>query len=83
MSWQPLSQSLPYPWPLCGHWSAGDTALIVIDMQNDFLDPGGYFGQMGYNIEDMFANLGSIQGSSIGNTGLLSQPVNRSPYART
>jgi len=61
VSWQPLSQSLPYPWPLCGHWSAGDTALIVIDMQNDFLDPGGYFGQMGYNIDHTRAAIAPTQ----------------------
>lgn len=51
MSWQAITQSQPYQWPLGGHWSANDTALIVIDMQSDFLDPGGYFGQMGYSLD--------------------------------
>ena len=51
MNWSPLTASRPYNWPLDGDWSAGDTALIVIDMQNDFLNPNGYFGQMGYSLE--------------------------------
>lgn len=51
MSWSALTDSRPYRWPLSGSWSARDTALLVIDMQNDFLDPRGYFGQMGYSLE--------------------------------
>ncbi|TBU96596.1 cysteine hydrolase family protein [Stutzerimonas kirkiae] len=42
--------SRPYRWPLSGHWSATDTALIIIDMQADFLDPEGYFASMGYSV---------------------------------
>lgn len=44
---------------------------------------GRRLSQVGYNIEDMMGILGSTQASSIGNTGLLSAPVNTSPYART
>jgi hypothetical protein len=44
---------------------------------------GNRINQVGYNIEDMMGMLGSVQGSSIANTGLLSPAVNRSPYART
>jgi len=40
----------PYDWPFNGTWSSGDTALIVIDMQTDFLKPGGYCDQMGLDI---------------------------------
>lgn len=29
---------------------AKTSALLVIDMQNDFLDPGGYFGQRGMDV---------------------------------
>ncbi len=43
--------SRPYPWPLSGTWSAKDTALIIIDMQADFLHPAGYFAAMGYSVE--------------------------------
>lgn len=42
-----LSGATPYAWPLSGGWSARDTAVIVIDMQRDFLSPQGYFGALG------------------------------------
>ena len=32
----------PYPWPYDGDLRAGNTALIVIDMQTDFCGMGGY-----------------------------------------
>ena len=50
MSWAPLPSSRPYHWPLSGQWSAQDTALLIIDMQQDFLSPHGYFAQMGYSL---------------------------------
>jgi ureidoacrylate peracid hydrolase len=31
-------------------WNAGETALIVVDMQNGFLKPGGYFDNVGYDL---------------------------------
>jgi len=49
----------------------------------EFDDQGNRINQVGYNIEDMMGLLGSVQSSSIADTGLLSAPVNRSPYART
>jgi len=45
-------ESVPYPWPYNGKLNRYNTALVIIDMQNDFVDPKGYFGRMGYlNIE--------------------------------
>ena len=40
----------PYLWPFDGRWTTRDTALIVIDMQIDFLKPGGYCDQMGLDV---------------------------------
>lgn len=58
MSWKPLTDSRPYRWPLSGAWSAVDTALLIIDMQQDFLSPGGYFDQMGYPLAHTRAAIG-------------------------
>src|ERR1700682_5725272 len=40
----------PYPWPFDGRWSPADTALVIIDMQTDFLKAGGYCDQMGLDV---------------------------------
>jgi biuret amidohydrolase len=40
----------PYSWPFDGRWSPDDTALVIIDMQTDFLKAGGYCDQMGLDI---------------------------------
>ena len=42
--------SLPQARPSAIDWQAGETALIVVDMQNGFLKPGGYFDQVGYDL---------------------------------
>lgn len=42
-----VSTTAPYPWPLDGQWSPDGTAIIVIDMQRDFLAEDGYFSSLG------------------------------------
>ena len=42
----PLPTSRPYAWPLAGRWDTSDTALLMIDLQRDFLDPRGYFAKL-------------------------------------
>lgn len=40
----------PYPWPHDGELLAANTALIIVDMQRDFCEDGGYISSMGYDI---------------------------------
>ncbi len=40
----------PYPWPFDGDLRPDNTALMIIDMQNDFCGIGGYVDAMGYDI---------------------------------
>jgi nicotinamidase-related amidase len=40
----------PYRWPYDGRCSPDDAALVIIDMQTDFLKAGGYCDQMGLDI---------------------------------
>lgn len=46
-----VANTRPYQWPYNGKLLANNTALIVIDMQNDFLSKGGYIDGLGYDIE--------------------------------
>ncbi len=45
----------PYDFPFDGDLRRGNTALMVIDMQQDFCLAGGYFDAMGYDIGPMQA----------------------------
>ena len=52
--------STPYAWPFDGRWSAADTALVVIDMQTDFVGIGGYVDRMGYDLAAVRAPIAPI-----------------------
>jgi biuret amidohydrolase len=40
----------PYPWPFDAAATPANTALVVIDMQFDFVGIGGYVDRMGYDL---------------------------------
>lgn len=46
----PTIDANPYNWPHTGDLEARTTALIIIDMQRDFCDVGGYVSAMGYDV---------------------------------
>ena len=45
-----LTLNLPAALPRPIRWGAQETALVVVDMQNGFLKPDGYFDQVGYDL---------------------------------
>lgn len=45
----PAISAKPFDFPHEGALSPAQTALLVIDMQHDYLSPQGYFAQMGYD----------------------------------
>jgi biuret amidohydrolase len=56
----PLVDANPYPWPFDAGWHAGNTALVVIDMQTDFVGIGGYVDRMGYDLAAVRAPIAPI-----------------------
>ncbi len=50
----------PYPWPFDGGSTAANTALLVIDMQFDFVGRGGYVDRMGYDLSAVRAPIEPI-----------------------
>lgn len=40
----------PFAWPHDGELEPSETALLIIDMQRDFCDEGGYIASMGYDV---------------------------------
>ena len=45
-----LVNANPYPWPFDAAATPANTALVVIDMQFDFVGLGGYVDRMGYDL---------------------------------
>jgi len=56
----PLLDAEPYPWPFDGAATPASTALVIIDMQFDFVGRGGYVDRMGYDLSAVRAPIGPI-----------------------
>lgn len=52
-----LAQARPAPLA----WNGNETALVVVDMQNGFLKPGGYFDQVGYELAHAPGTIARVQ----------------------
>jgi nicotinamidase-related amidase len=50
----------PYPWPFDDGCTPTNTALVIIDMQFDFVGRGGYVDRMGYDLSAVRAPIGPI-----------------------
>jgi nicotinamidase-related amidase len=44
-------QASPYPYPLPAKDSGNRVALVIIDMQRDFIEPGGFGAALGHKVE--------------------------------
>jgi biuret amidohydrolase len=56
----PLVNANPYGWPFDGAATPANTALVVIDMQFDFVGIGGYVDRMGYDLSAVRAPIEPI-----------------------
>jgi len=55
-------ESRPYLWPFNGNLTVDNTALIIIDMQKDFVGPDGYVAKMyGKDVEILRKPIGPLQ----------------------
>ncbi|KAK1065677.1 hypothetical protein LTR74_007715 [Friedmanniomyces endolithicus] len=52
---------MPYNWPHDGSLTAINTALVIIDMQRDFCEDGGYLSHQGYDITPTRSIIPSLQ----------------------
>ncbi|EMD95168.1 hypothetical protein COCC4DRAFT_149498 [Bipolaris maydis ATCC 48331] len=58
-----ILNTTPYPFPHTSSLHPSTTALVLIDMQRDFLHPGGYLASSGYSItrfSDLIPRLASL-----------------------
>ena len=55
-----LVNANPYPWPFDAAATPANTALVIIDMQFDFIGIGGYVDRMGYDLSMTRAPIGPI-----------------------
>ncbi len=53
--------SRPRPFPYARSLDPAELAVLVIDMQRDFLDPGGYLASAGYSVEEARKPIEPIQ----------------------
>lgn len=60
MSAQVKIKARPYDYPYDGRWQPLSTALLVIDLQNDFLSEDGYFAKKGYDPAPLRAIIPSV-----------------------
>jgi nicotinamidase-related amidase len=55
-----LVNANPYPWPFDAAATPANTALVIIDMQFDFVGLGGYVDRMGYDLSAVRAPIEPI-----------------------
>ncbi|WP_414834022.1 cysteine hydrolase family protein [Afifella sp. YEN Y35] len=55
-----MIRARPFDFPYDGNLDPGATALIVIDLQHDFLSPHGYFARQGYDPAPLRAILPAV-----------------------
>ncbi|EXJ53949.1 hypothetical protein A1O7_09286 [Cladophialophora yegresii CBS 114405] len=51
----------PYHYPHDASFGPATSAIVVIDMQRDFCEVGGYFDCQGYDVEDARSLIPTIQ----------------------
>ncbi|KAJ8600024.1 hypothetical protein CTAYLR_001883 [Chrysophaeum taylorii] len=51
----------PYPFPLVGSLDPETTALLIVDLQRDFTEEGGYASAMGLDLKPLAAPLANVK----------------------